>query len=118
MVATHRFSGKPADDPPDKPDGPAAALGEPFATYARLLLAADDAKQRLHAASIDGCPADRSRLDVEAERAVEAVHTFKAHHGQAWVMFARWAGEVFGPGTVLVALGLPGDLVERVEVVE
>ena len=93
-------------------------LGQPFDEYARLLIAADDAGKRFHAAQMADDVDARQAAEIDREAAAEAVATYKHHHAAALMMFARWAAEVYGPGAVLAAIGLPADLAERLENVE
>lgn len=81
------------------PDDKLAALGEPFTSYARALLAADDARQRLHEAQVAGDREAAALAELDRERAVEAVYKIR-HHEAARLLFAvRAAVELF-PGAL------------------
>jgi hypothetical protein len=82
---------------------PFAFLGSPFAEYARLLVAADDAKKRHHAAQIAGNALQICRAKLECEAALDAVQAFKEHGAQAFLLCARFAAEL-KPGAVQALL--------------
>lgn len=82
-------------NPPDA----LAELGEPFLSYARALLAADDAAKRLLAARVRGKPHEIAAALVDREQALAAVERIKHHLATGWLMAQRFARELF-PGQV------------------
>lgn len=80
-------------DNPLSPTDPLAALGEPLATYGRLLLAADDARAREQAAQVRGDVDAAGRAALDREEAQFAITQFRHHHVTALLLVLRWAGE-------------------------
>jgi hypothetical protein len=91
------------------PDDPFAFLGAPFAEYARLLTAADNAKQRLHAAQIDGEANALARAELDYADALGAIQAFKTHGANVLLMLARFANELY-PGALQDRLGFSREI--------
>lgn len=82
-----------ADEPPPRTPDPYGILGEPFATYARLLAAFAAADQRRHAAQIAGDPVERELAEAEYEERHAAASAYRQHGAAALLLLARFAAE-------------------------
>ena len=92
----------PAERPtplPSAPGDPFNVLGEPFVTFARLLVAADEAKQRLHAARVEGEQNGIFAAEMAYANAMGDVLAFKHHGAAVFMLYARFAAELH-PGAV------------------
>jgi hypothetical protein len=96
-VTIHRAEGAVKDV------DPLTSLGEPFASFGRALLAADDARQRLHEAQVAGDLDEIRRAELDREAAIAEVEKIRHHGATTFLMFARWAVELF-PGALSVHL--------------
>lgn len=68
-------------------------LGEPFASYGRLLLEEDAARQREQVAAFRTDLAGVVRAREEREEAQAKIVTFRQHHVTGLLMVLRWAIE-------------------------
>lgn len=68
-------------------------VGEPLASYLRLLLAEDDARQREQAAAFEGDHDARTEAGLDREKLQSDIEAFRQHHVRWLMLVLRWASE-------------------------
>jgi hypothetical protein len=93
-------------------DAPRPTLGEPFDSYARLLLAADDAARRETACRTFGDADGAAKAAFEREALGAELEAMKRHHVAALLMALRWLAEVQPEHPLARVAELPRDVAE------
>ncbi|AMV26105.1 hypothetical protein VT84_17030 [Gemmata sp. SH-PL17] len=81
----------PSSPPPCGDVDGIEALGEPFSTYAKLLLAFDDANRDHHVALINGTATERARAELRRDKCQADIVSFQHHRANALLMDLRFA---------------------------
>ncbi|WP_082841082.1 hypothetical protein [Gemmata sp. SH-PL17] len=66
-------------------------MGEPFSTYAKLLLAFDDANRDHHVALINGTASQRAEAELRRDKCQADIVSFQHHRANALLMDLRFA---------------------------
>ena len=97
---------------------PLVRLGPPFDRYAAALLRADAARRAHHAAVVAGDRDAARRALLDRDEAIGDAYRVKEDEAAKLGMALRFHAELHGPGGLLILLGLPADLAERLENLE